>query len=148
MRFEEQIERPLILEAPLMPALDDRGEGSLPAQVVRVLGDVTFAPGSAALLPPSRARLDRFAEWLGSSYPDGDYRLEIQGHTDAHGSDAGNERLALGRAEVVRRYLCGLLVLPLDRARVVSAGARSPVEDDRTAAGRARNRRVVVLVLR
>ncbi|MBI2214739.1 MAG: OmpA family protein [Acidobacteria bacterium] len=148
MRYEQQIERPLVLEAPLTPAIGGQSGEALPSQVVRVLGDVTFAPGSAALLPPSRARLDRFAEWLSSSYPDGDYRLEIQGHTDAHGSDAGNERLGLGRAEVVRRYLCELLVLPLDRALVVSAGARSPVDDDGTVAGRSRNRRVVVLVLR
>lgn len=148
MRVEELLERPFVVEAPVTPAIDDYAGRTLPAQLVRVYGELTFAPGSSALLPPARERLERLVDWLGNQFPEGDYHLEIQGHTDATGSDRGNERLALARAEVVRRYLCGRLALPRARTRLVSAGASSPAGDDRTELGRARNRRVVILVFR
>jgi outer membrane protein OmpA-like peptidoglycan-associated protein len=146
MRIERHIEQPMLIEAPLTPPLDPRR--GVPREVLGVLGDIRFAPGSTVLLPSSRARLDGFARWLRNEYPGGDYFLEIQGHTDARGTDTRNDRLGEARAVTVSRYLSSRLEIPHARMSTVSAGASSPAAQDRTAAGRAMNRRVVILVLR
>lgn len=72
--------------------------------------------------------------------------IEIQGHTDSFGSETYNEKLGLARAEAVRRYLSENGI-PLHRISTISYGEGRPVTDNRTKAGRAKNRRVVILVL-
>ena len=148
MRMERNIEQPVVLESPATPSLNEKNRKGLPREIIRVLGDVRFAPGSAALLPPSRSRLDQFIDWLRSGSPDGQYYIEVQGHTDAAGTDEQNRLVSRARAEVVRRYLCAKMNRPVESIGIVAAGSLSPVGDDRTAEGRSRNRRVVVLVLR
>jgi outer membrane protein OmpA-like peptidoglycan-associated protein len=72
--------------------------------------------------------------------------LEIQGYTDATGSPANNLRLGADRAEAVRRYLSEQGVA-LNRMSTISYGQDNPVAPNNTRAGRAQNRRVVVVVL-
>jgi len=72
--------------------------------------------------------------------------LEIQGHTDATGDDAYNLRLGEQRAEAVRRYL-NKQGVALNRMSTISYGPNEPVESNKTKEGRAKNRRVVVIVL-
>jgi peptidoglycan-associated lipoprotein len=72
--------------------------------------------------------------------------IEIQGHTDSFGSEPYNEKLGMARAEAVRRYLSENGI-PLHRIATISYGESRPVTDNRTKAGRAKNRRVVLLVL-
>ncbi len=72
--------------------------------------------------------------------------LEIQGHTDATGSDAYNLKLGEARAEAVRRYL-NKQGVALNRMSTISYGKAEPVESNKTKEGRAKNRRVVVIVL-
>lgn len=72
--------------------------------------------------------------------------IEIQGHTDSFGSEPYNEKLGLMRAEAVRRYLSENGI-PLHRIATISYGEARPVTDNRTKAGRSKNRRVVILVL-
>ena len=72
--------------------------------------------------------------------------LEIQGYTDATGSEQGNLRLGQDRAEAVRRYLSDQGVA-LNRMSTISYGQDNPTAPNNTRAGRAQNRRVVVVVL-
>jgi peptidoglycan-associated lipoprotein len=72
--------------------------------------------------------------------------LEIQGHTDATGDDSYNLRLGEQRAEAVRRYL-NKQGVALNRMSTISYGPNEPVESNKTKEGRAKNRRVVVIVL-
>ncbi len=72
--------------------------------------------------------------------------IEIQGHTDSFGSEPYNEKLGMARAEAVRRYLSENGI-PLHRIATISYGEARPVTDNRTKTGRAKNRRVVLLVL-
>ncbi len=72
--------------------------------------------------------------------------LEIQGHTDATGDDVYNLRLGEQRAEAVRRYL-NKQGVALNRMSTISYGPNEPVESNKTKEGRAKNRRVVVIVL-
>jgi peptidoglycan-associated lipoprotein len=72
--------------------------------------------------------------------------LEIQGHTDATGTDLYNLKLGEARAEAVRRYL-NKQGVALNRMSTISYGKSEPVESNKTKDGRAKNRRVVVVVL-
>ncbi|NBS66513.1 MAG: OmpA family protein [Betaproteobacteria bacterium] len=68
------------------------------------------------------------------------------GHTDAIGTDAYNQRLSVRRAEAVKAYLVSKGI-PANRIYTEGKGKRQPVADNRTAAGRAKNRRVEVEVV-
>ncbi len=67
--------------------------------------------------------------------------VEVQGHTDSRGADAYNLRLSQSRADAVRDYL---VQHGIDPARLTSRGygETRPIESNRTAEGRADNRRV------
>jgi peptidoglycan-associated lipoprotein len=78
--------------------------------------------------------------------PKGVY-FEIEGHTDSIGDAKTNERIGLERAESVKRYLYEQHQIPLFKMSVISYGEQKPVAPNKTKAGRAMNRRVVVKVL-
>jgi peptidoglycan-associated lipoprotein len=73
--------------------------------------------------------------------------IEIEGHTDNVGSKTINEKLGLERAEAVQRYLYEQYQIPLHKMNVISYGEEKPVAPNKTKAGRAQNRRVVIKVL-
>jgi peptidoglycan-associated lipoprotein len=73
--------------------------------------------------------------------------IEIEGHTDNVGDKKYNERLGMLRAEEVKRYLYEQHQVPLHKMNVISYGEDKPATDNKTRAGRAQNRRVVIKVL-
>jgi outer membrane protein OmpA-like peptidoglycan-associated protein len=73
--------------------------------------------------------------------------LEIEGHTDSSGPQAYNEKLGEERAMAVRNYLHDQHQVALNRMEVISYGEAKPVENNKTRANRAMNRRVVINVL-
>jgi outer membrane protein OmpA-like peptidoglycan-associated protein len=78
-----------------------------------------------------------------ASYPE--LRFTIEGHTDNVGSDATNSELSLRRAMSVRDYLISLGVPPTS-FEVEGYGQQRPVADNTTEDGRARNRRVEIVI--
>lgn len=108
-------------------------------------GSVTFASGKAILSDDGQARLTALANQLKSDNQN--VYLEIQGHTDSQGSDATNEKVGMDRANAVRTYL-GKQGVPLSRMATATYGEEAPVADNATRAGRAANRRVVIVVLK
>jgi peptidoglycan-associated lipoprotein len=111
-----------------------------------VLSDdsVKFPVDSAKLSPEAQERLTAFADKLKND--NRNVYLEIQGHTDARGSASINERLGEERAEAVRRFM-NQHGVPLNRMATISYGKADPVADNKTRAGRAQNRRVVMVVM-
>jgi len=111
-----------------------------------VLSDdaVKFPVDGHELSDEAIAKLDDFANRLKSENKN--VYLEIQGHTDATGSDMYNYKLGEERAEAVRRYL-NQKGVALNRMSTISYGKAEPVDDNKTKDGRAKNRRVVVVVL-
>jgi len=73
--------------------------------------------------------------------------LEIEGHTDNVGSAQTNDKIGLERAEAVKKYLYDQYQIPLHKMNVISYGKEKPVAPNKTRAGRAQNRRVVIKVL-
>jgi peptidoglycan-associated lipoprotein len=73
--------------------------------------------------------------------------IEIEGHTDNVGAPAVNEKIGLERAQAVERYLYEQYQIPLHKMSVISYGESKPIAPNKTKAGRAQNRRVVIKVL-
>ena len=111
-----------------------------------VLSDdsVKFPANSSKLSPEAEQRLTDFAEKLKTD--NRNVYLEIQGHTDARGPDAVNQRLGEERAEAVRLFM-NQHGVPLNRMSTISYGKADPVADNKTKADRAQNRRVVLIVM-
>jgi len=103
-----------------------------------------FPTNKYELSKEAQDALNAFAERLKSENKN--VYLEIQGHTDSTGSESYNMQLGHDRAEAVRRYL-NKQGVALNRMSTISYGASEPVESNKTKDGRAKNRRVVVIVL-
>ncbi len=103
-----------------------------------ILEGVKFASGSARLTPQSKIILDKVVRTL-QEYPE--IQVEIRGYTDNTGSLAGNMRLSQKRAEAVRAYL---IEKGIDGSRIKAKGygPQNPIADNKTAEGRAKNRRI------
>jgi len=93
----------------------------------------------------AKAEIDALVNALKAN-PNGAY-IEIEGHTDATGGTAYNMALGEKRAEQVKRYLYEQHQVPLHKMNVISFGEEKPVSNNKTRAGRAQNRRVVIKVL-
>ena len=103
-----------------------------------VTNNILFETGKATLKPESMAEIQKVADYMKKN-PSA--RFEVQGHTDNQGSDAVNDPLSQQRAEAVVKALEGLGCDPFNM-RAVGKGSHEPVADNKTDAGRAKNRRV------
>jgi outer membrane protein OmpA-like peptidoglycan-associated protein len=71
----------------------------------------------------------------------------IEGHTDSTGSDDLNEYLSQQRAEAVREYLVANGTITYERISAIGYGSKQPLTSNKTAEGRAINRRIDVLIM-
>jgi len=108
------------------------------AAPVLTLRDVQFETGKAVMIASSMPVLDSIARQL-VALPE--EAIEVAGHTDSSGIYRSNVVLARARAETVRHYLNSQGV-PLERMTARGFGPDRPVAGNRTAEGRALNRRV------
>jgi outer membrane protein OmpA-like peptidoglycan-associated protein len=108
-----------------------------------VVGQGLFATGQFNLSPTARSEVGRIAAVL-TQFPD--HQIAVEGHTDSVGSEVTNQALSEQRAASVR---AALIAEGLDPARVtaVGFGQNRPIADNATAAGRAQNRRVEIVIL-
>ena len=105
---------------------------------------VTFGFDKAALTAEDKKELDALAGSLSSTRG---YILQLTGGTDSTGNADYNYRLSQRRADAVVSYLSAKYNVPPHKFYLVGIGKDEQVASDRTAAGRARNRRVDVQVL-
>ena len=110
---------------------------------------VTFAASAlfdfdkAVLKPEGKKQLDDMAAKLK------EINLEVVvavGHTDSVGTDAYNQKLSIRRAEAVKAYLV-TKGIEANRVYTEGKGKKQPVADNKTAEGRAKNRRVEIEVV-
>ncbi len=120
-----------------------------PARPAPVSEKVTFASDTffdfdkSALKADAKAKLDDLvAKTRGLN-------LEViiaVGHTDSVGADAYNQKLSVARSEAVKAYLVSKGV-EKNRVYTEGKGEKQPVADNKTAEGRAKNRRVEIEVV-
>jgi outer membrane protein OmpA-like peptidoglycan-associated protein len=114
-------------------------------EVVLSEDEGNFKFNQTKLPQEAEAKLDQIIEQLKAN-PNGAY-IEIEGHTDSVGPKDVNYKIGLERAEAVKRYLYEHHQIPLHKINVISYGEDNPIAPNKTKAGRAQNRRVVVKVL-
>jgi ferrous iron transport protein B len=131
------------VEAKLLAFLEGQ-ETSAPELVWFDFANLQFDTRKATLQPSSQAQLHRIARML-SAYPNA--KAIIAGHTDNIGNSGRNKRLSQARAETVLRELTRIGV---DASRLEARGYADerPVASNDTKAGRAKNRRISLGLMR
>jgi len=129
---------PASVAAPVAPA-----PAPVAAAKVTFASDAFFDFNKSVLKPEGKAKLDDLVTKVK------DINLEViiaVGHTDSVGGEAYNQKLSISRAEAVKAYLVSK---GIDQSRVYSEGKGelSPAADNKTSAGRSKNRRVEVEVV-
>jgi outer membrane protein OmpA-like peptidoglycan-associated protein len=99
---------------------------------------INFETASASIQQDSMSQLEQVAQMLQSSP---ELKVEVGGHTDNVGTRESNEKLSEARAKSVVAALVAKGI-SADRLTVKGYGQTSPVADNRTEEGRAKNRRV------
>ena len=107
-------------------------------KVVSAARRIHFVTGQATIQKSAYQQLNAIVKILKS---DPNLRLSIDGHTDNVGSDAFNDVLSVRRAQAVKTYLMSKGIAEY-RLSAQGFGSSMPIDDNRTMAGRAKNRRV------
>eukprot|EP01030_Chromulinospumella_sphaerica_P013883 gene13883-13669_t len=113
------------------------------AQKVTYAADAFFDFDKSVLKAEGKAKLDDLVSKVK------DINLEViiaVGHTDSVGSDAYNQKLSVRRSEAVKAYLVSKGI-EKNRVYTEGKGEKQPVADNKTAEGRAKNRRVEIEVV-
>jgi outer membrane protein OmpA-like peptidoglycan-associated protein len=149
-RIQTEADRERAAMAAASVARDDlrnRLNAALPTRdsergLIAEIGGVQFATGKSDISMSAREDVAKFSGIV-TSYPE--LRFSIEGHTDSVGSVADNNALSLRRANSVRDYLISQGV-PASSIDVAGFGSSMPNGDNATVDGRARNRRVDIVV--
>jgi OOP family OmpA-OmpF porin len=111
--------------------------------VVVSLTGISFPPGRSTIEPKSAPLLRKVQQAL-ALFPDA--AIVIEGHTDANGSDSANLILSQDRADAVKQYLVSQFGIDAEKISSIGYGEARPVATNETAAGRARNRRIDLVI--
>lgn len=106
---------------------------------------INFESGRASVRPEAEDVLNQIYNLLIQAE---DSKLELVGHTDNTGNRDTNYSLSMARAEAVKSFLIQKGIPASRFQKINGKGQDEPVEDNGTAAGKARNRRVVVTLLK
>ena len=129
---------PLPAPAPAAPPAPVPG-----SEKVSFSAEALFDFDKAIVKPEGKAALDGLLAKLQGMNTE---VMVTVGHTDAVGTDQYNQKLSQRRAEAVKAYLVAAGVAA-DRVYTEGKGEAQPVADNKSAAGRAKNRRVTVEVV-
>lgn len=111
--------------------------------LVMTLGDFVFDSASANIKQTAVDNFDKVLEFI-DGYPSRNIRIE--GHTDSSGSETFNLKLSQQRADAVKALLVDYGVAA-SRIEATGMGESLPVADNNTEAGKAKNRRVDIIIL-
>lgn len=109
---------------------------ALDSSVMFDTGKSMIKPEAATVLHEAAERIKKFA---GAA-------VLISGHTDTVGNDASNQKLSTDRAAAVKEYLISREGIPAHGLLTQGFGSSRPVADNGAEPGRARNRRVDVVI--
>jgi outer membrane protein OmpA-like peptidoglycan-associated protein len=104
---------------------------------------IPFGFNKYTLTPKDREDLDNM---VANASKNKRYFIAVEGFTDRVGSRQYNEALSRKRADAVTAYLVAKHDIPIYRIHMIGLGAEKPLDDGRTRAARAKNRRVEIKV--
>ena len=108
---------------------------------------VYFNTGSSTLSPKAKATIDEAAAWVKTQDTKG-WVMAVIGYADTTGSSQRNIDLSERRANAVIYYIVSKYKMPLNRlVQPFGYGQLEPVAENKTAAGRAKNRRVEIRLM-
>ncbi len=110
--------------------------------ILRLVG-LTFASGQSEIQQNAYPLLQKVERAI-DVFPRSE--LVIEGHTDSYGGDESNQILSQKRAESVQRYMINAMRIPSYRLIATGYGEMHPVANNETEAGRARNRRIDIVI--
>ncbi len=110
--------------------------------ILRLVG-LTFDSGQSEIRQSSYPLLQKVEQAI-DVFPRSE--LVIEGHTDSYGGDQSNQVLSQKRAESVQRYMINAMRIPSYRMIATGYGETHPVANNETEAGRARNRRIDIVI--
>jgi outer membrane protein OmpA-like peptidoglycan-associated protein len=117
-------------------------QGSSGIVIIRLAGTL-FGPGATKIDKARQKILDRAADAIGL-FPGASIRVE--GHTDSIGTAEKNQSVSAERAESVAGYLAVKLKVPAESIPAQGYGLTRPVATNSTTEGRAKNRRVDIIL--
>jgi outer membrane protein OmpA-like peptidoglycan-associated protein len=124
--------------------VDKDGCPPAPKVIDKIILHVLFDLDKSTLKPSSLDELQKAVAFV-KKYPGANVRLD--GYTDSLGTDAYNIKLSERRAAAVRDYLIKEAGVDSSKITAIGHGKADPVADNKTAEGRAKNRRVEVSIL-
>src|SRR5215813_12690151 len=162
-RLAGQIEENRALTAQAQAAADSAAESAKKAQATadyannRINGlddfdpiktiTVYFPTGSATLGPKAKATIDEAAAWVKTQNTKG-WVMAVIGYADTTGNSQRNIDLSERRANAVIYYIVSKYKMPLNRlVQPFGYGQLEPVAENKTAEGRAKNRRVEIRLM-
>ncbi len=104
---------------------------------------IRFPVGKDYIMPSNYSMLNKVQRAIRTF---GEPEVVIEGHTDSTGSRALNEHLSQRRAEAVREYFVANGTLTRDAISAIGYGSEQPLVSNKTAKGRAINRRIDILI--
>ncbi|MGB5629295.1 MAG: OmpA family protein [Woeseiaceae bacterium] len=110
--------------------------------ILRLVG-LSFDSGASQLRPANFDLLAKVEKAI-DVFPRSE--IIIEGHTDSHGGDDLNQELSQERAESVQQYMINAMRIPSYRLIATGYGETRPVASNETSAGRARNRRIDIVI--
>jgi len=111
--------------------------------VLRLFG-LSFASGSSEITDEHVPLLDKVEQVL-AMFPEA--RLMVEGHTDDRGDRNTNMRLSEKRSRAVMQYLREAISIPADRIDAIGYGPDKPIGTNTTKEGRAKNRRIDIIIM-
>jgi outer membrane protein OmpA-like peptidoglycan-associated protein len=133
------------------PAIEEKiiaTQSTPPAEVeeivVTAFKNLNFDTNKADIRPESFESLNKLAELLKKETS---WKLKIEGHTDSVGSPTSNLDLSKRRAASAKKYLVDKGVVD-GMISIDGFGETKPIGDNRTAEGRQKNRRVVLIIVK
>ena len=134
---------PVVAPPPVAPVTPPPAPVVPTSEKVSFAADALFDFDKAILKPEGKAKMDDMVSKMKG------INLEViiaVGHTDAIGTDEYNQKLSIRRAEAVKAYLQGKGI-EANRIYTEGKGEKQPVADNKSATGRAANRRVEIEVV-
>jgi len=112
--------------------------------IVLRMGGLSFDSGRSNLKDEHIVLLNKMEQII-QLFPQS--KIVVEGHTDALGDANSNQRLSEKRAFAVMQYIRQKLFIPADRIQAIGYGSERPIGSNKTADGRAKNRRIDIVIM-